>query len=160
MTLKVGVRLAEVLERQGRQELEVHQRPVPAVLPHPLDFRPHPFNETGKVLLSDGFHAHTDPLGYLVKRGRRVQPHSQPCCRKDGRDHRRGAALSLGACDVNRWDGEVRVAESFEQSRYALKVERRVPGAVRPALEIGKAHRAPYGRRIIELIRILNGDAQ
>ena len=65
--LKVGVDFAEVLEGQGRQELEVHERAVPAVLAHPLDFRPHPLHETGEVLLLNGLHAHADPLGYRVE---------------------------------------------------------------------------------------------
>ena len=65
--LKVGVDFAEVLEGQGRQELEVHERAVPAVLAHPLDFRPHPFHESGEVLLPNGLHPHADPLGYRVK---------------------------------------------------------------------------------------------
>ena len=65
--LKVGVRFSEVLERQSRQELEVHERPVPAVLTHPLDFRPHPFDETREVLPSDGLHAHPYPLGHRVE---------------------------------------------------------------------------------------------
>ena len=53
----------------------------------------------------------------------------------------------------------MRVAQSFEQPGDAFEVKRRVPGAVRPALEIGKSHRAPNCGWVVELFCALDGDA-
>ena len=85
-----------------------------------------------------------------VQAGRGVEPGRVARGRQHRRNERGGAALAVGARDVDGRSRQVRVAQPLHEEVHALQVELRVARRARRALEVDQAGRPAQRLVVVE----------
>ena len=115
----VDLLLGEVLERDGRQDVEVRR--------HRLELRATIGSTSrtrrAKSAVRDHLAVDLDPLADVDQVRAGVEPDLVAGGLEHRRDHRASAALALGAGDVDGLELLVRVAQLLEQGPHAIEVE-------------------------------------
>jgi hypothetical protein len=109
-TASLDLLLGEPLERDGRQDVEVGRGRL--AFQHDRLDQP---DQPGEVGLRDHLPVDLDPLADVGQVRAGVQPDLVVVRLQHGRDHGAGAALALGAGDVDGPELLVRVAQLLEQ---------------------------------------------
>ena len=144
-------RCAEEVERHGGQQL---QRGYGAALAGQggvardrLRRRPDVREQAGELLAGDRIRPDADALDYRVQVGRSEQTDTQSGTVQDGGEHGGGGALAVGAGDVDRGHGQVRVVQLAQQGAHALRAVAVALARRAGAAQIGQPHQS-FNRRL------------